>query len=50
MEEEIAKLLPLLEEDLGDDTQILCSDIFDIMYDINEHEESYFYSNPNDLP
>ena len=38
VEEETVKLLPLLDEDSGDDTEILCSGIFYITYDINEHE------------
>ena len=50
VEEETAKLLPLPEEDSRDDTGSLCSDIFDNMYDINEHEESGSYSNTNYSP
>ena len=50
VEEENAKLLPLPKEDLGDDTESLCSDIYDIMYNINEHEESGLDLDPNEPP
>ena len=50
MEEETTKLLPLPKEYSGDDIESLCYDISNIMYDINEHEESVLDSNPNDPP
>ena len=37
VEEEIAKLLPLFDEESGDESESLCSDILGVMYDINEH-------------
>ena len=50
VEEETAKLLPLLEEYLGDDTKILCFDISDIISTINEHKELSSDSHPNEPP
>ena len=35
VEEETAKLLPLSNEDSGDESESLCSDISDVMYEIS---------------
>ena len=50
VEEETSKLLPLMEEDSGDDTGSLCSDFYDVMFDINGNEGSGLDSYPNDPP
>ena len=42
VEEETAKSLPLSDEDSRDENESMCSDISDIIYDISEHEISFF--------
>ena len=40
--EETAKLLPLSNEDSGDENESLCYNISDIIYDISDNEKSGF--------